>query len=82
MALLERTVEPRFPHCCWLVWTGTGIAAVDGLSNLTRADTVFIQKQEKITKSFLASTTAVNGICTRSYHKQSAPSPSAPRARR
>jgi hypothetical protein len=49
----------------WCVWTGTGVAAVEGLSQLTKADTVFIQKQEKVTKSFLGSTTAVNGICTR-----------------
>ena len=46
---------------------GTGVAAVQGLSNLTNADTVFIQKQERITKSFLSSTTAVNGLCTCSY---------------
>ncbi|KAI0294204.1 hypothetical protein BC826DRAFT_910146 [Russula brevipes] len=42
----------------------TGVAAVQGLSDLTNADTVFIQKQERITKSFLSSTTAVNGLCT------------------
>jgi len=52
------------PFLIFLADIGTGIAAVDGLSNLTKADSVFIQKQEKITKSFLASTTAVNGICT------------------
>ena len=49
------------------VCPGTGIAAVQGLSALTNADTVFIQRQERITKAFLSATTAVNGICTRSY---------------
>jgi hypothetical protein len=48
-------------------FAGTGIAAVQGLSGLTKGDSVFIQKQEKITKSFLGSTVAVNGLCTRSY---------------
>lgn len=43
---------------------GTGIAAVQGLSGLTKGDSVFIQKQERITKSFLSSTVAVNGLCT------------------
>jgi hypothetical protein len=46
---------------------GTGIAAVQGLSGLTKGDSVFIQKQERITKSFLSSTVVVNGLCTRSY---------------
>jgi hypothetical protein len=46
---------------------GTGIAAVQGLSGLTKGDSVFIEKQEKITKSFLSSTVAVNGLCTCSY---------------
>ena len=48
-------------------FAGTGIASVQGLSGLTKGDSVFIQKQEKITKSFLSSTVAVNGLCTRSY---------------
>lgn len=48
-------------------FAGTGIASVQGLSGLTKGDTVFIQKQERITKSFLSSTVAVNGLCTRSY---------------
>jgi hypothetical protein len=48
-------------------FTGTGIASVQGLSGLTKGDSVFILKQEKITKSFLSSTLAVNGLCTRSY---------------
>ena len=46
---------------------GTGIAAVQGLSGLTKGDSVFIEKQERITKSFLSSTVAVNGLCTCSY---------------
>ena len=46
---------------------GTGIAAVQGLSGITKGNTVFIEKQEKITKSFLSSTVVVNGLCTRSY---------------
>jgi hypothetical protein len=46
---------------------GTGVAAVQGLSDLTNADTVFMQKQERITKSFLSSTVVVNGLCTCSY---------------
>jgi len=48
-------------------FAGTGIASLQGLSGLTKGDSVFIQKQEKITKSFLSSTVAVNGLCTRSY---------------
>ena len=48
-------------------FAGTGIAAVQGLSGLTKGDSVFIQKQERITKAFLSSTVAVNGLCTRSY---------------
>ena len=50
------------------VFAGTGIASVQGLSGLTKGDSVFIQKQERITKSFLSSTVVVNGLCTRSYH--------------
>jgi len=52
------------PFLVFLADIGTGIAAVQGLSGLTKGDTVFIQKQEKITKSFLSSTVAVNGLCT------------------
>jgi hypothetical protein len=50
-----------------VAFLGTGIAAVQGLSGLTKGDSVFIQKQERITKAFLSSTVAVNGLCTRSY---------------
>jgi hypothetical protein len=53
--------------CLLISATGTGVASVEGLSNLTTADTVFIQKQERITKSFFSSTVAVNGLCTRSF---------------
>jgi hypothetical protein len=56
-------------------FAGTGIAAVQGLSGLTKGDSVFIQKQERITKSFLSSTVAVNGLCTRSSHPPSSTSP-------
>lgn len=52
------------PFLVWLADVGTGIAAVQGLSGLTKGDSVFVQKQEKITKSFLSSTVAVNGLCT------------------
>jgi hypothetical protein len=50
--------------------TGTGIASVQGLSTLSTADTVFLQKQERITKAFFSSTVAVNGLCTRSFLSQ------------
>jgi hypothetical protein len=53
-------------ECLLIGATGTGVASVEGLSNLTNADTVFIEKQEKITKSFFSATVAVNGLCTRS----------------
>jgi hypothetical protein len=56
-------------------FAGTGIAALQGLSGLTKGDSVFIQKQERITKSFLSSTVAVNGLCTRSYPFPSSTSP-------
>jgi hypothetical protein len=46
---------------------GTGIASVQGLSGLTKGDSVFIAKQERITKAFLSSTVVVNGLCTCSY---------------
>jgi len=52
------------PFLIFLADIGTGIAAVQGLSDLTNADTVFIEKQQRISKSFFACTTAVNGICT------------------
>ncbi|KAI0271305.1 hypothetical protein BC834DRAFT_435993 [Gloeopeniophorella convolvens] len=52
------------PLMIFLADIGTGVASVQGLSKLTTADTVFIQKQEKITKSFLSATVAVNGLCT------------------
>jgi hypothetical protein len=52
------------PFMVFLADIGTGIAAVQGLSGLTKGDSVFIQKQEKITKAFLSSTVAVNGLCT------------------
>jgi len=52
------------PFIVWLADIGTGIASVQGLSGLTTGDSVFIQKQERITKSFLSSTVAVNGLCT------------------
>jgi hypothetical protein len=52
------------PFIVWLADIGTGIASVQGLSGLTKGDSVFILKQEKITKSFLSSTLAVNGLCT------------------
>jgi len=52
------------PFMVWLADIGTGIAALQGLSGLTKGDSVFIQKQERITKSFLSSTVAVNGLCT------------------
>jgi len=52
------------PFLIFLADIGTGVAAVQGLSQLTKADTVFIQKQEKISKSFFSATTAVNGLCT------------------
>jgi len=52
------------PFLVFLADIGTGVAAVQGLSDLTNADTVFLQKQERITKSFLSSTTVVNGLCT------------------
>jgi hypothetical protein len=52
------------PFMVFLADIGTGIAAVQDLSGLTKGDTVFIQKQEKITKSFLSSTVAVNGLST------------------
>ncbi|KAI0280916.1 hypothetical protein BGY98DRAFT_282161 [Russula aff. rugulosa BPL654] len=52
------------PFMVWLADIGTGIAAVQGLSGLTKGDSVFIQKQERITKAFLSSTVAVNGLCT------------------
>jgi len=52
------------PFMVWLADIGTGIASVQGLSGLTKGDSVFIQKQERITKSFLSSTVAVNGLCT------------------
>ena len=60
-------------------FAGTGIAAVQGLSGLTKGDSVFIQKQERITKAFLSSTVAVNGLCTRSYLSPSSSSSSSPR---
>ena len=46
---------------------GTGIAAVQGLSRMTNADSVFIVREERITKSFLSSTVVVNGLCTCPY---------------
>jgi len=52
------------PFLVFLADIGTGVAAVEGLAQLTKGDSVFIQKQEKITKSFLSSTVAVNGLCT------------------
>jgi len=52
------------PFMVWLADIGTGIAALQGLSGLTKGDSVFIQNQERITKSFLSSTVAVNGLCT------------------
>jgi len=52
------------PFLVFLADIGTGIAAVQGLSGITKGNTVFIEKQEKITKSFLSSTVVVNGLCT------------------
>ncbi|KAI9454177.1 hypothetical protein F5148DRAFT_445145 [Russula earlei] len=52
------------PFLAFLADIGTGVAAVEGLAGLTKGDSVFIQKQERITKSFLSSTVAVNGLCT------------------
>jgi len=52
------------PFLIFLADIGTGVASVEGLSSLTTADTVFIQKQERITKAFFSSTVAVNGLCT------------------
>ncbi|KAI9434118.1 hypothetical protein BJY52DRAFT_1422542, partial [Lactarius psammicola] len=52
------------PFLIFLADIGTGIAAVEGLSGLTRGDSVFIAKQEKISKSFFSSTVAVNGLCS------------------
>ena len=46
---------------------GTGIAAVQGLSGITKGNTVFIEKEERITKAFLSSTVVVNGLCTCPY---------------
>ncbi|KAH9167705.1 hypothetical protein EDB89DRAFT_111108 [Lactarius sanguifluus] len=52
------------PFLIFLADIGTGVAAVQGLSGLAKGDSVFIQKQEKITKSFFSSTVAVNGLCS------------------
>ncbi|KAH9979201.1 hypothetical protein BJV74DRAFT_130981 [Russula compacta] len=52
------------PFLVFLADVGTGVAALQGLSGLTKGDSVFIAKQEKITKSFFSATVAVNGICT------------------
>ncbi|KAI0298788.1 hypothetical protein B0F90DRAFT_1731090 [Multifurca ochricompacta] len=59
------------PLLIFLADIGTGIASVQGLSGLTRGDSVFLAKQEKITKSFFSSTVAVNGLCTCSIDRLS-----------
>lgn len=57
-------VVTLLPFLIFLADIGTGIAAVEGLSGLTKGDSVFIAKQEKISKSFFSSTVAVNGLCS------------------
>ncbi|KAH9041077.1 hypothetical protein EDB85DRAFT_1924102 [Lactarius pseudohatsudake] len=52
------------PFLIFLADIGTGVAAVQGLSGLAKGDSVFILKQEKISKSFFSSTVAVNGLCS------------------
>lgn len=52
------------PFLIFLADIGTGIASVNGLAGLTKGDSVFILKQERIAKSFFSATTAVNGLCT------------------
>ncbi|KAI9436015.1 hypothetical protein H4582DRAFT_1958494 [Lactarius indigo] len=52
------------PFLIFLADIGTGVAAVQGLSGIAKGDSVFIQRQEKITKSFFSSTVAVNGLCS------------------
>jgi hypothetical protein len=52
------------PFLIFLADVGTGIAAVQGLSQLTRSDSIFIEKEEKISKAFFSSTVAVNGMCS------------------
>jgi len=52
------------PAMIFLADIGTGIASVQGLSGLSKGDSVFIAKQEKIAKSFFSSTVAVNGLCS------------------
>jgi len=52
------------PFLIFLADIGTGIASIQGLSGLSKGDSVFIAKQEKIAKSFFSSTVAVNGLCS------------------
>jgi len=52
------------PFLIFLADIGTGIAAVQGLSQLTRKDSIFIEKEEKVSKAFFSSTVAVNGLCS------------------
>jgi hypothetical protein len=52
------------PFLVFLADIGTGIASVHGLSVLTRSDSIFIAKLEKISTAFFSSTVAVNGLCS------------------
>jgi len=52
------------PFLIFLADIGTGVAAVHGLARLTRSDSIFIEKEEKVSKAFFSSTVAVNGLCS------------------
>ncbi|KAI0056488.1 hypothetical protein BV25DRAFT_1920929 [Artomyces pyxidatus] len=53
------------PALAFLADIGTGIASIIQLSEVSlSSDSVFLAKQERVTKSFFSATLATNGLCT------------------
>jgi len=63
------------PFCVFLADLGVGLAAAQGLSKVTPTQTLFVQRQDNLTKSFFTVTLALNTLCSsliaaRIYYKQ------------